>query len=175
MTAADLGEIVEADHQPQFARLQLFAAQLANQPRGLAKRERERRLIIRFVLGRVVALEIVVRSWTLRMSGSFTSRWQTARAAAPRCRIFLEQMRRKPGRVSERARPTPPGRAPPGGDARKSRSGRSRKNSFSSPGLTSKNRACPHPWRAWPGARNCQGRRRPAGRLHAARARRSAT
>ena len=50
MRAADLAEIVEADRQAHFARLQLFAAQLADQPRRLAQRERQRRLVIRLVV-----------------------------------------------------------------------------------------------------------------------------
>ncbi len=48
--AADFGEIVEPDRQRHLARLQLFAAQLADQPRRLAQRKRQRRLVIRLVI-----------------------------------------------------------------------------------------------------------------------------
>ena len=51
MAAADLAEIGEPDRQANLARLQLLAAQLANQPRRLAQRERQRRLVIRLVVG----------------------------------------------------------------------------------------------------------------------------
>ena len=48
--AADFGKIIEAHRQREFPRLQLFAAQLANQPRCLAQRKCQRRLVIRLVV-----------------------------------------------------------------------------------------------------------------------------
>jgi hypothetical protein len=50
MRPANLAEIVEADGQAHLARLQLLAAQLADQPRRLAQRKRQRRLVIRLVV-----------------------------------------------------------------------------------------------------------------------------
>src|SRR5436190_8678696 len=50
MMAADLTEIVEANREVEFTRLQVFAAKLSNQSRGFTESESERRFVIRFVI-----------------------------------------------------------------------------------------------------------------------------
>src|ERR1022692_737977 len=50
MRAADFAEIVKANRERQLARLQLLAAQLADEPRGFAEREGDRGVVIRLVV-----------------------------------------------------------------------------------------------------------------------------
>ena len=140
MSAADFGKILEADRERQFARLQLLATQLADQPRRLAQRKRQRRLVIRLVVRqRRVAGNRRAVFYCPAATARSTDHWRKARAACPQMPNFcLSNVDGNfatwpnvsaPSAASERCRFLPMPES--------SRTKRSFKNSFSPPGLTS--------------------------------------